>query len=80
MKKLIHCGLVAAGMLSLQAVAQTYQMDAVAGTITDRPIRILQTNSAGTDVYIFDPASMEQVGYINDLPHNHGASVHSDGT
>ncbi len=65
MKRIINLGLVVVGVLSLQAVAQTYQMDSVTGQITDRPIRILQTNSAGTDVYIFDPATMEQVGYIN---------------
>lgn len=80
MKKVIGFGLLVAGMLSLHATAQTYVSDFVDGKITDRPIRILQTNSAGDDVYVFDPATMEQVGYIEDLPHNHGATVHADGT
>ena len=80
MKKLISCGLVFAGMLSTSLIAQTYVSDFVNGPITDRPVRILQTNSAGDDVYIFDPATMEQVGYIENLPHNHGATVHADGT
>jgi YVTN family beta-propeller protein len=79
-KKVISCGLVVAGLLGLPAAAQTYHADTVAGPMTDRPIRILQTNSAGTDVFIFDPVTMEQVGHITNLPHNHGATVHADGT
>jgi hypothetical protein len=65
---------------SVSAIAQTYYADTVAGPMTDRPSRILQTNSAGTDVFVFDPDTMEQVGYIPNLPHNHGATVHADGT
>ena len=80
MKNATLFGLVIAGLLSSATTAQTYVSDFVDGPITDRPIRILQTNSAGDDVYIFDPATMEQVGYISDLPHNHGATVHADGT
>ena len=80
MKKIISSVLLVMGLFSLPATAQTYQADSVTGLLTDRPVRILQTNSAGDDVYIFDPASMEQVGYIDGLPHNHGATVHADGT
>ncbi len=80
MKKLISRGLAIIGMLSTSLFAQTYVSDFVNGPITDRPVRILQTNSAGDDVYVFNPETMEQVGYIENLPHNHGATVHADGT
>ncbi|MGM0634054.1 MAG: YncE family protein [Pseudomonadota bacterium] len=63
----------------LPAAAQTYHADTVEGPMTDRPVRIVQTNSAGTDIHIFDPATMEQVGHVNGLPHNHGATMHADG-
>ena len=79
MKKAIFCCLAISGLLSSTSTAQTYVSDFVGGKITDRPIRILQTNSAGDDVYVFNPDTMEQVGYIEDLPHNHGATVHADG-
>ncbi|MEX0619882.1 MAG: hypothetical protein WDZ76_05785 [Pseudohongiellaceae bacterium] len=80
MKRIFNCGLLVAGMLSYHVAAQTYQADTVTGPLTDRPVRILQTNSAGTDVFIFDPVAMEQVGHITNLPHNHGATLHADGT
>ena len=79
-KNLVTCGILVLSMLSIPLSAQTYISDFVNGPITDRPIRILQTNSAGDDVYVFDPSTMEQVGYIPNLPHNHGATVHADGT
>jgi hypothetical protein len=75
-----YCSLILTGLCSLPAAAQTYYADTVDGPLTDRPTRILQTNSAGTDVFVFDPETMEQVGYIPNLPHNHGATVHADGT
>ena len=56
MKKLIYCGLVVAGFVSTSLTAQTYISDHVNGPITDRPVRILQTNSAGDDVFVFDPS------------------------
>ena len=79
-KNLVNCGILVLSMLSIPLSAQTYISDFVNGPITDRPVRILQTNSAGDDVYVFDPSTMEQVGYIPNLPHNHGATVHADGT
>ncbi len=80
MKNPIRFGLLLAALFSLPAGAQTYQSDAASGLLTDRPVRILQTNSAGTDVFVFDPTTMEQVGHIPNLPHNHGATVHADGS
>ena len=80
MNKLSNIGVLAWSVVSFTASAQTYVSDFVDGPITDRPVRILQTNSAGDDVYVFDPSTMQQVGYIENLPHNHGATVHADGT
>ena len=80
MRHLILSCCVITCLSSVSAIAQTYYADTVAGPMTDRPSRILQTNSAGTDVFVFDPDTMEQVGYIPNLPHNHGATVHADGT
>lgn len=80
MKTLIKCGLFSLALSALPAVAQTYSADTVDGPMTDRPVRILQTNSAGTDVFVFDPETMTQVGHITNLPHNHGATLHADGT
>ena len=80
MSKLSNIGVLAWSVFSFTASAQTYVSDYVDGPISDRPVRILQTNSAGDDVYVFDPSTMQQVGYIENLPHNHGATVHADGT
>ena len=74
MRHLILTCCVITCLNSFSAIAQTYYADTVAGPMTDRPSRILQTNSAGTDVFVFDPDTMEQVGYIPNLPHNHGAT------
>ena len=68
MRHLISSCCLISCLNSFPTPAQTYQADAVAGPLTDRPSRILQTNSAGTDVYVFNPDTMEQVGYIPDLP------------
>ena len=69
MSKLSNIGVLAWSVFSFTASAQTYVSDFVDGPITDRPVRILQTNSAGDDVYVFDPSTMQQVGYIENLPH-----------
>jgi YVTN family beta-propeller protein len=59
--------------------AQTYRSNNVDGDLSDSVVRILQTNSAGTDIHVFDPTSMSLVGRI-DLPVPHGATMHADGT
>jgi len=77
---LVQCALVLVVTVTQNIAAQTYQADSVTGPLTAHPVRILQTNSAGTDVFVFNPETMEQVGHITNLPHNHGATVHADGT
>jgi len=43
-------------------------------------VRIIQTNSAGDQVHIIDPASNKVVGVINGIEVNHGAAVAPDGS
>src|SRR6267143_6325526 len=47
----------------------------VAGTV-----RIIQTNSAGDNVHIIDPATNKIVGIIKGIEVNHGAAVAPDGS
>jgi len=43
-------------------------------------VRIIQTNSAGDNVHIIDPATNEVVGEIKDIEAGHGAGASPDGT
>ena len=43
-------------------------------------VRIIQTNSAGDDVSIIDPAINKVVGTIHDIEVNHGAAAAPDGS
>ncbi len=43
-------------------------------------VRIIQTNSAGDEVSIIDPATNKVVGTINGIEVNHGAAVAPDGS
>ena len=43
-------------------------------------VRIIQTNSAGDDVSVIDPASNKVVGTINGIEVNHGAAAAPDGS
>src|SRR4051812_12104473 len=47
---------------------------------TNKAVRIIQTNSAGDNVHIIDPATNKIVGVINGIEVNHGAAVAPDGT
>ncbi len=47
---------------------------------SDTVVRIIQTNSAGTDVHIIDPNTNEVVGIIEGIPRAHAAVNHPDGT
>src|SRR6202162_2704879 len=42
-------------------------------------VRIIQTNSAGDNVHVIDPATNKVVGVINGIEVNHGAAVRPDG-
>jgi YVTN family beta-propeller protein len=43
-------------------------------------VRIIQTNSAGDNVHIIDPATNKVVGVINGIEVNHGVAVAPDGS
>src|SRR3984885_9339794 len=43
-------------------------------------VRIIQTNSAGDNVHIIDPATNKVVGVINGIEFNHGAAAAPDGS
>ena len=43
-------------------------------------VRIIQTNSAGDNVHIIDPATNKVVGEIKDIEAGHGAGASPDGT
>src|SRR5258706_1992760 len=46
----------------------------------DRKVRIIQTNSAGDNIHIIDPATNKVVGVITGIEVNHGAAVAPDGS
>src|SRR5260221_9700443 len=54
------------------------------GTVAVRPaekkVRIIQTNSAGDNVHVIDPATNTVVGVITGIEVNHGAAVAPDGS
>src|SRR5258705_4649980 len=45
-----------------------------------RKVRILQTNSAGDNVHVIDPATNKVVGVIEGIEVNHGVGGSPDGT
>ena len=46
---------------------------------SDSVIRIIQTNSAGTNAHLIDPATHEVVAVIDGIPQAHAAVDHPDG-
>ncbi len=59
----------------LMCVGALLALPLLAGTV-----RIIQTNSAGDDVSIIDPATNKVVGVIHGIEVNHGAAVAPDGS
>src|SRR2546428_2572114 len=51
-----------------------------AGNPSAKVVRIIQTNSAGDNVHVIDPATNKVVGVIEGIEVNHGAGVAPDGT
>lgn len=47
---------------------------------TAATVRIIQTNSAGDNIHLIDPATNKVVGVINGIEVNHGAAVSPDGS
>ena len=42
-------------------------------------VRVIQTNSAGTNAHLIDPGTHEVLAVIEGLPHAHGVAEHPDG-
>ena len=51
-----------------------------AGSAGNRVVRIIQTNSAGDNVDVIDPATNKVVGVIEGIEVNHGVAVAPDGS
>ena len=51
-----------------------------AGNSNAKVVRIIQTNSAGDNVHVIDPATNKVVGVIEGIEVNHGAGVAPDGS
>jgi YVTN family beta-propeller protein len=50
------------------------------GAAASDKVRIIQTNSAGDNVHIIDPATNKVVGEIKDIEVSHGAAIAPDGS
>ena len=66
----LHRGLAVAAAIALCAVPLSAQ----------HKVRIIQTNSAGDNVHLIDPATNKVVGVIEGIEVNHGAAVAPDGS
>src|SRR5262245_35235495 len=53
---------------------------ALAPRAAEKKVRIIQTNSAGDNVHIIDPATNKVVGVIEGIEVNHGAAAAPDGS
>jgi YVTN family beta-propeller protein len=62
-------------LLALAAVAFC-----TVGLAAQKKVRIIQTNSAGDNVHLIDPATNKVVGVIEGIEVNHGAGVSPDGS
>ena len=62
-----------AALIAAMAIALVAAADAAS-------VRIIQTNSAGTDVHLIDPATNKVVGIIHGIEVNHGVTAAPDGS
>src|SRR5919108_1757635 len=69
-KHALHRGLAVAAAIALCAMPLSAQ----------HKVRIIQTNSAGDNVHLIDPATNKVVGVIEGIEVNHGAAVAPDGS
>jgi YVTN family beta-propeller protein len=61
-------------------IASAILLAALPLTAAGKRVVIVQTNSAGDNVHVIDPATNKVVGVINGIEVNHGAAVAPDGT
>src|SRR3954462_9926742 len=62
------------------AVAVGVLLCTASARAADKKVRIIQTNSAGDNVHVIDPATNKVVGIINGIEVSHGAAVAPDGS
>jgi YVTN family beta-propeller protein len=62
------------------AIAAFVLVSALSLSAAGKRVVIVQTNSAGDNVHVIDPATNKVVGVINGIEVNHGAAVAPDGT
>jgi YVTN family beta-propeller protein len=62
------------------AVVMTVGLSAWSLSAAGKRVVIVQTNSAGDNVHLIDPATNKVVGVINGIEVNHGAAVAPDGS
>src|SRR4051812_9075096 len=68
--RLLCSGLIPVAVMTLCAVSLSAQ----------HKVRIIQTNSAGDNVHLIDPATNKVVGIIEGIEVNHGAAAAPDGS
>jgi YVTN family beta-propeller protein len=61
-------------------VAAMILVCALSPRAAEKKIRIIQTNSAGDNVHVIDPATNKVVGVIDGIEVNHGAAIAPDGS
>ena len=59
---------------------KTFVLGRAASPVTHSNVRIIQTNSAGENVHLIDPATNTVVGVITGIEANHGAGAAPDGS
>jgi YVTN family beta-propeller protein len=62
------------------AVSAAVLLSISPSTAASSKVRIIQTNSAGDNVHVIDPATNKVVGVITGIEVNHGAAVAPDGS
>jgi YVTN family beta-propeller protein len=63
-----------------QTLAEWVMGRAASGAATGRVVRVLQSNAAGDNIHIIDPASNDIVGVIDGIEVPHGVVIAPDGT
>jgi YVTN family beta-propeller protein len=72
--------MIRAGMNHLLAALTATVLLASLAPAQTRTVRIVQTNAAGDDVHLIDPATNRVVGVIRGIPIPHGVTSHPDGS
>src|SRR6516162_3198195 len=72
--QVLRCGLAALAGITLYALSFS------SAAAQQGKLRILQTNSAGDNIHIIDPATNKVVGEIKGIEASHGVATSADGS